>query len=64
MPITMQIRFLHPLNLILEKENTNEINNKTIERLMSIMNMEAIEAAKNTFLIDMFCRFLKLNKLR
>lgn len=60
----MQNQFLHPLKYIAEREMISDMNSTVIGQLLATSHNVVFEQGENIFLIDMFCRFLKLNKLR
>jgi hypothetical protein len=64
MPISMQLRFLTPLKLTAQKEYITDINNTAINVLLQIAHSQQHCQSNTSVLVDLFCRLLKLDKLR
>lgn len=60
----MQLKFLMPLKQVADKENISEINSINIDRIVTTAFSEGANTGMSPFLTDLFCGFLKLNKLK
>lgn len=64
MPMSIRAQFLPGLNQIVETSQISEHFRSIILELVSSCNMEPFDATRKKFIIDIYCKFLKLNKLQ
>lgn len=64
MPKTMQSKFTAPLKQILEKEIISEMNKVHIQKLLVLSIHDESDNGSQLHLTELFCRLLKLNKLK
>lgn len=64
MPMSIRAQFLAGLGYLAEHPQLMERQKNHILALVSSCSMPLFEPAKNKFIINIFCRFLKLNKLK
>lgn len=64
MPMSMRAQFLPGLAYLADHVQIPEHLRSVILAQFSACNIEPFESTKNKFIIDLFCKFLKLNKLK
>lgn len=64
MPMSIRAQFLPTLANIVESPQTPDRLRTTVNTLGASCHMEPFDSARNTFMLNLFCRFLKLNKLK